>query len=143
MPKFSNAGKAIIAQLHPDLQLILNTVIIYYDITMLPSTIRTIYEQKQFFDSGASKTMDSMHLPRPFPEYGGQNYVCAFDCTPWVGKIDFDSEKGKREHYYMAGVIMTIADRLFIDGKIKHKLRWGGRFNIGEGDLVHFELILG
>jgi len=137
MPKFSNAGLVIINQLHPDLQTVLNDVIQDYDITMLASTIRTIQEQKAFFDSGASKTMDSLHLPRPFPEFGDDKlYVCAFDCTPYP--VNFDNIN---EHFYMAGIIMAAVEKLFKAGKIAHKVRWGGRWTSLK-DYVHFELIL-
>lgn len=136
MPKFSNAGKAIIEKLHPDLQLILNTAILDYDITMLPSTIRTIVEQKKFFDEGKTQTMNSYHLPRIFPELGNKEFVCAFDCTPYP--INFDNIN---EHFYMAGLIMATAVRLFKEGRISHQLRWGGRW-VTLKDYVHFELIL-
>ena len=136
MPKFSQKSLDLLSQCHPDLQFIFKMDIEFYDCTILPESIRTKEQQAQFLAEGKSKTLNSMHLKRFFPEYN-QEFSCAVDATPYP--INFNN---REEHFLFTGRILATADRLFKEGKISHRIQWGGRWKIGEGDLVHFELIL-
>lgn len=144
MPKFSETGKTLLNQCHPDLQLIANTAIVYFDFTILPETIRTKEQQEQFLKEGKSKTLNSKHLKKFFKEYNCE-YARALDVAPYP--IDWND----RERFcYLAGVFLGISEFLFSIGKIKHKIKWGGDWNINRktkdesfSDLPHFELVEG
>ena len=142
--KLSKAGEARLLLVHPDLQKCTRRTLEIMDIMVDESTIRTIVQQKEFFDKGVSKTMDSLHLPRAFPEFGGQLLVCAVDINPYP--LDF---KNKARYIYMAGLFMMAADELYKKGEISHGIRWGGDWNRNNDpsdekfeDMGHFELIL-
>lgn len=54
----------------------------------------------------------------------------------------------RRIETFFAGVMVAIADRLYKEGEIQHKLRWGGDWDGDHDfkdskfiDLPHFELI--
>jgi peptidoglycan LD-endopeptidase CwlK len=57
-------SQALLAQVHPDLRRLFAMVIerTDQDLTILPSTVRTIAEQAQFIAKGTSKTWNSRHL---------------------------------------------------------------------------------
>lgn len=74
----------------------------------------------------------------------------AVDIMPWYkGFNPFGDRNGDKLFYYMAGQFMAIADRLYRDGEISHRARWGGNWD-GDMDffsdssffdLPHFELV--
>lgn len=145
---FTKQEEEMINKLHPDLRLIIITAAFFISIRIAKSTIRTEQEQAEFVKKGLSKTMESYHLPRTFPEFGNKAFVCAFDGLPLFegGKIDYNDVGA---FCYFAGFIMATADFLFREGKITHKLRWGGDWNKNHRtnderfkDLGHFEMIL-
>jgi peptidoglycan L-alanyl-D-glutamate endopeptidase CwlK len=114
------------------------------DFTILPSTVRTIAEQKQFFDTGKSKTMASLHLKRAWPECGNKEYTGAVDIAPYP--IDWDN---KERFNFLGGLIRGIAIMMYLRGDIKHAVRWGGDWDsTGDPsktsfyDGPHFEIIL-
>jgi peptidoglycan L-alanyl-D-glutamate endopeptidase CwlK len=115
------------------------------DFTILPSTVRTIAEQKQFFDTGKSKTMSSLHLKRAWPECGNKEYTGAVDIAPYP--IDWAN---KERFNYLGGLMRGIAIMMYLRGDIKHAVRWGGDWDsTGDPsktsfyDGPHFEMILG
>lgn len=145
---FSKQEEEMISKLHPDLRLIIVTAAFFISFRIAQSTIRTKEQQAEFVKKGLSKILNSMHLPRPFPEYGNKELVCAFDGLPLFegGKIDYNDLGA---FCYFAGFIMGTAAFLFREGKITHKLRWGGDWNKNYRtndekfkDLGHFEMIL-
>ena len=55
--------------------------------------------------------------------------------------------KDKERIIYFAGIVMGVAAKLYEEGKIKHKIKWGGDWNMDNNlkdgwDWGHFELIL-
>lgn len=135
MPKFSQKSANLLAQCHPDLQTVMNEAIKMIDFSVLPSTIRTIEDQKKFVAEGKSQTMNSKHLK------GTDGFSHAVDV--WKCPINWNDEKSQTE---LARYILGIADAFLSMGKIKHKIAWGGdwKSNFGfkaNGDLPHFELI--
>ena len=60
-------SKRLLAQVHPDLQRWCDALLARspYDVTVRPSTIRTIAEQRRYVARGTSRTMRSKHLLRP------------------------------------------------------------------------------
>ena len=130
MPKFSKASLALLEQVHPALQRICNEAIKEIDFSILPSTIRTIEEQKKFVAEGKSQTMNSRHLKQ------ADGYSYAVDL--WKYPINWNDEKGQTE---LARYILGIADGLFAAGVIKNKILWGGDWKSFK-DLPHFEIVL-
>ncbi|MDR2426466.1 MAG: M15 family metallopeptidase [Endomicrobium sp.] len=129
MPKFSQASASLLVQCHPDLQMVMNEAIKTIDFSILPSTIRTIEDQKHFVAEGKSKTMNSKHLK------GADGFSHAVDI--WKYPINWNDEKGQAE---LARYILGISDAFFASGKIKNKVAWGGDWK-SFVDMPHFELI--
>lgn len=141
MPQYSNKSKSYLEKCHPDLQSIFNEVIKYRDCSILESTVRTVEQQKQFVATGKSKTMQSKHLPQ------SDGYSHAVDAENFP--INF---KDKESQAHFAGFVLGVAARLYAEGKISHRVRWGGDWNqngkVTDGapgdtfsDPQHFELI--
>lgn len=126
---------------HKDLQAICNEVIKHFDFSILEGT-RTLAQQQQYFKDGKSKldgvNQKSKHQSLP---------SLAIDVAPYP--IDFKNEhKAKARFYLLAGYFFMASEKLFEDGKISHKLRWGGDWDSDKDfkdqsfdDLPHFELI--
>ena len=142
MPKFSEASRLLLCQCHPDLQIIADTAIKFFDFTILDSTIRTNEQQEQFFKEGKSKTLNSKHLKKYFEDYN-KDYSRAFDFAPYPIKWE------DRERFcYLAGVFLGIAEILYNRNEIKHMIRWGGDWDNDRttkdesfSDIPHIELI--
>ena len=142
MPNFSKRSLTLLEQCHPDLQRVMKEVIKYFDFTVLDSTIRTEEEQKKLVKEGKSKTLNSKHLKRLVPEYG-KEYSFAVDIAPYP--INWDD----RESFcYLAGFVLGVANYLFDQGEIGHKIKFGGDWNRNNrtsdekfSDLPHFEII--
>jgi peptidoglycan L-alanyl-D-glutamate endopeptidase CwlK len=122
---------------------------------ILPSTIRTLEQQKEFFDAGTSKTMNSKHL------VSAENpYSRAVDAGPdpfvWPQEIDINKLRSEPTSelkraienyrldwarlYYFAGVVNSIAKDMGI--KIRYGGDWDGDFDLKDQnfyDGVHFE----
>lgn len=123
MYKFSKTSKLHYATLDPKLQQILDKAIQYYDFSIICGH-RNKEGQEKAFKEGKSKKCwpESKH---------NQNPSIAVDIAPWNNGIDWNNIE---EFYYMAGIIMAIAERHFI------KLRWGGHWKTLK-DCPHFELL--
>lgn len=109
-------------------------------VEILPSTIRTLEQQKAFVAAGTSKTMNSKHLITP-----EHSFSRAVDAGPYPhrwpqeGSKDFWKDWGRL--YYFAGVVVTVAQELGID--IRYGGDWNGNFELKDEnffDGVHFEL---
>jgi peptidoglycan L-alanyl-D-glutamate endopeptidase CwlK len=105
----------------------MNEAIKKIDFSILPSTIRTVEEQKKFVENGQSKTMNSKHLK------GNDGLSHAVDI--WKYPIDWTDIKGQTE---IARYILGIADAFYSKGIIKNKISWGGDWNWK--DYPHFEI---
>lgn len=134
MPKYSDLSKTRLAQAHPKLQELFNEVIKDYDCTVLCG-MRTITQQKALVAKGASRTMNSRHIPRKDKGTGDEAFCRAVDVITYP--VNWGDWKA---HYYFGGIVKGIALKMGIN------IRWGGdwdsdndlkdqRFN----DLVHFE----
>lgn len=137
MPKFGKRSKEALDSCHPDLKEIMNEAIKYYDFSVLEGH-RSVERQLALYTDGKSK-IDGVK------KKGKHNYYPsrAVDIVPYP----VDWEDANRFHF-LAGLIFGIAERLRVEGKITHKLRWGGDFNMNMDfedqkfiDYPHFELI--
>lgn len=134
MPTFSQRSIDNLSECHPDLQVIAAEAIKGFDF-MVYEGHRSQAEQDKAFYAGKSKLKypDSKHNRKP---------SMAFDAAPYP--IDWNN----RERFYaLAWYIKGIADRLFLEGKISHRVRlgadWDGNNNPRDNweDLPHIELI--
>ena len=128
MPKFSIASKKQLSTSHPKLQMLFNEVIKHWDCTVIEGK-RTIEAQRINVANGASRTMNSQHLPKE------DGYSYALDVSPYPIKwTDYN------RFYAFAGFVIGIATQLGIN------IRWGGDWDSDRdfsdqtfNDLVHFE----
>jgi peptidoglycan L-alanyl-D-glutamate endopeptidase CwlK len=103
---------------------------------------RSIEKQQQYFKEGKSK-IDGVS------KKGKHNYSpsLAVDIYPYFE----NGAKWDNEHLsYLSGIIHAVSEILFADGKISHKVRWGGNWDMDGiilidqsfDDRPHFELVL-
>jgi peptidoglycan LD-endopeptidase CwlK len=134
MPKFGKKSKERLEGVHPDIVRVLNSVIKYYDITILEG-VRSMERQIELYNSGASK-LDG--VIRKSNHQTGK----AVDISPWPVKFD-----DTKSFYYLAGLIKAESKKLGI------RIRFGGDWNEDQrfsgrdpnqtfDDLVHYEVKL-
>lgn len=148
--RFGKKSLKNLSTCHPDIQLILQEVINYYDFSVI-SGIRTQEEQERLFKDGKSKldgiTQKSKHQGRLV---NGEVFSFAVDIFPYKkGTNAFSGhEKDSRRFYTLMGMVKAVAKRLLQEGKISHDVRFGLDWDGDDtyrdqtfDDLPHFELI--
>ncbi len=142
MFKFGKKSKKQIDTCHKDLQLILNTAISISRIDFgVSEGHRPISLQQKYFKEGKS-TIDGI------TEFGKHN-VFPSKAVDIYGYVKRKANYDPLVLSYLAGLLVTVAAMLKMQGLIEHELRWGGNWDRdGEiltdqdfDDLVHFELI--
>jgi peptidoglycan LD-endopeptidase CwlK len=129
MYKFSRKSKAKLETCHPDLQRVFNEAIKHVDFTILEG-IRSLERQQELVRSGASKTLNSMHIEKP----DGTSHAVDAIAYP----IQWDNYN---RNYLFAGFIKGIAAGMGI--KLRLGSDWNGDFDTTDQsfhDLPHFEL---
>jgi len=140
MPRYSSASQAKLDTCHPDLQTLGGVLIKKIDHTVVCGH-RGPTEQNEAYRTGKSTVQwpDSKHNHEP---------SMAFDIAPYfaeIGNIDWEDIKA---FYLLAGRVLEIADRLYEEGKMTHRVRCGADWD-SDGrtrdqrfdDAGHFELI--
>lgn len=118
-----SSSKSKLIGVHPDLVKIVNRAIqlTTQDFTVYEG-VRTLERQKQLKASGASKTLDSMHIPAT--DRSGKTttvYGHAVDLVPWIGgKPVWDWNGCYKIAYAM--------DQAATELGLAHILCWGGRW---------------
>ena len=142
-------GKKSLEQLktcHPDIQLILNELIKFYDFSVLEG-LRTSERQQQLFKENKSK-LDGINKLSKHQSPDGISR--AVDIMPYQkGTNAFSGhEKDDRRFYSMMGMVKAISERLIEENKITHKVRFGLDWDGDQmfrdqtfDDLPHFEII--
>jgi peptidoglycan L-alanyl-D-glutamate endopeptidase CwlK len=133
MPAFGERSTRCLATCHPDLQLIFNTVIEWYDCAVICGHRNKAAQDKVFAD-GMSQVQwpDSMHNMVP---------SMAADVLPYP--INW---KYTEEMTHLAGMVQGVARMLYARGDITHLVRWGGDFDKDNDlhdsswDKPHYEL---
>lgn len=129
--------------IHPDLQKILAELIMQYDFSIIEGH-RSAETQQKYFSEGKSK-LDGINKKSKHQSYPS----LAVDIMPYRKNFNpFTDKNGPKAFYYMAGQLKAIAQRLLDEGKISHKVTWGGNwdndmdfFNDSNFfDLPHFQL---
>lgn len=123
---------------NPDLVTLFTTVINYFDCKIIEGH-RGEAMQNAAVERGASKLRWPNGKHNAFPSN-------AVDATPISRDNPVDLNDIPR-HIYFGGFVMAIAETLYAQGKMTHKVRWGGDWdgdrNPKDGwDYVHFELII-
>ena len=146
--KFSTRSKGKVAQAHKDLQLILNEAILDSDVDFgIAETLRSYEDQLKYFLEGKSKLDPRIEEKRKKAKHL-KDPAEAADIYVYVkGKPEFTYDQSHL--CFVAGVITSTANRLYREGKVKHKLRGGHNwdkdgqivYDNNWSDLPHFELI--
>ena len=135
MPHFGLTSRRRLDTCHPDLQLVFEAVVSDYDCTILCGH-RNQTAQMVAYESGKSQLAwpDSKHNSCPSR---------AVDVGPWP--LDWHD---KGAFYMLAGWVLCTAERLRHEGKITHRLRYGGDWDGDHAtkdqrfhDLPHWELV--
>jgi len=154
--KLGKRSKRELATCHKDLQLIFLTAIASSKVDFgISEGHRPVEKQQGYYAIG--RTVDLHRKPitnvdgvrkkgkhNHFPSLAGDLYIWHSD-KKVRRKIAYD----KMHLAYVAGLIDAIAERLYKQGKISHKIRWGANWD-SDGvidydqsfdDFPHFELI--
>jgi peptidoglycan LD-endopeptidase CwlK len=143
MFRFGKTSKERLSTCHGDMQLIMNEAIKITNVDFgIAEGHRSIEMQQQYFKEGKSK-IDGIS------KKGKHNYIpsLAVDIYPYFE----NGAKWDNEHLsYLAGIIHAVSEILFSSGKITHKIRWGGNWDMDGVILIdqsfddrpHFELVL-
>lgn len=135
MPNYSKRSKNNLNECHIDLITIFNEVIKYIDITILDGH-RGKIEQNKVYNEGNSQVQypNSKHNKMP---------AMATDFVSYPIKWD-----DREQHYFTAGMVMGIAEVLYHQDIITHRVKFGGDWNQNDivsdetfKDLFHIELI--
>lgn len=135
MPNFTFTSRTRLGTCHRDLQTLFNEVIKTFDCTILEG-----YRNEEAQEEAFKKGNTQLHYPN-----GNHNKMpsLAVDVSPypvnWGNVARF---------YWFGGYVMGIAQKLLDEGKMTHKVRYGGDWNQDKeitdnkfDDLVHFELV--
>ena len=129
--------------LEADLRLILDELIKVYDFSIIEGH-RNTETQKKYYREGRS-TLDGVTRKSKHQSYPSR----AADLMPYrKGFNPFVDKNGDKSFYYMAGLLKGIASKLLDEGKITHKVTWGGNWDNDMDffndstffDLPHFQL---
>jgi len=131
-----------LATCHPDLQLLFNTVLQIFNCSVTCGH-RGQAEQDIAFASGNSKKKwpDGEHNSLP---------SMAIDVRPIPTgfKLDDNNRNHIKYYYHFAGIVLGVADMLFQQGRMTHRVRFGGDWNTNDNfednsfnDLYHWELV--
>lgn len=150
--RFGKKSAGQLATLHPDLKLVCVELIQVYDFSILEGA-RTIEQQITNIRNGASKTIDSRHIPRDAAgNYDPNGLAIAADLLPYTEGVNpwpLDSdkpvvrEKKKARFYFMQGAIYHIAHAAGV--RVRQGVDWdmdADFFDQTFDDLPHVELDL-
>lgn len=133
MPVFGKTSKSRLYTCHPDLIMVAEEAIKYFDFSILVGH-RTKERQDELYRGGFSKLKwpNSRHNKSP---------SLAFDLAPWPIPRDWDTRHSRKRFNFLAGTIFAVARSNGIE------LRWGGDWKRSDltqvnswDDLAHFEL---
>lgn len=142
MPNFSQRSLSRLSTCEKDLQTIMNEVIKVYDFTVIYGH-RTPEEQFNLFQQGRKLVggkwvkvgstvtdKDGIKNKSKHNSYPSK----AVDISPWP--IDWTNIA---EFKKLGKIVLQTSDKLYKEGKIKNKVKWGGNW-ITRKDYPHFEL---
>lgn len=137
MPYFSPQSLVNLETCHPDLKTLFKTVILTQDCTIICG-YRNEADQNKAYAQGKTKLRWPLSKHNQSPSLAVDVLSSPIDWSNW------------KQNYYFAGYVQSVADKLFAEGKMTHRLRWGGNFSQAEQvgvvkepftDIPHWELI--
>lgn len=148
MSKWGNKSYEQYKTLHPDLQVFADEVLKIHDCSIFQG-YRDEATQNKYFANGTShvKFPDGPHNKMPSH---------AIDLAPYIpGSDPYDMERV----LFFSGICRAVADKLYREGLIAHRIKWGGSWSVkadapfafdvtkpngkkGFFDGIHFELDL-
>jgi peptidoglycan L-alanyl-D-glutamate endopeptidase CwlK len=137
MPRFSAISKQRLAECHSDLQILCDKLIENYDFSVVCGHRGEEAQNKAYKEKKSTKQWpDSKHNTIP---------SLAVDLAPYEStNIDW----GKLQSAYFAGQVIGLANELFKQGIMKHRIRPGIDWNLNNDiddtkfwDAGHFEII--
>lgn len=144
MPAFSSTSQERLNTCHKDIQAILNELIKIYDFSVIEGH-RSLQTQQQYFKDGKSKNdgIDKPSKHQSMPSMAVDILPVAKDTNAFSGKT-LDNAR----FYFMMGAVQAITNRLLLEGKITHNVRFGLDWDGDKvfddqsfHDLPHFELV--
>jgi len=141
MPRFGTSSTNRLSTVHRDLQTILREAIKYVDFSVVYGH-RTPEVQAELYAKGRDKKGHVIKVSEVVTYKDGtiKKSKHNFEPSRAVDIIPYPTGwKNELEFYFMAGIVMEIADRLYTEGKIDNKITWGGRWKTLV-DLPHFQI---
>lgn len=142
MNKWSTSSEEKLATCHDDLITLANTVLPIHDCTVVWGH-RTEAQQEKMFAEGKSK----LHYPKSKHNIYPSHAIDLVPYVPDLGGPTWDYEYS----LYFAGLVLGVADMLYLKGEMQHKIRWGGNWSTNRQknfkkvsfyDGLHFELVI-
>ena len=135
MPKFSIKSMSVLSTCHRDIQTIMQEAIKHVDFSVF-SGHRTPDEQAKLYAQGRTTKGNIITYRDGTEKKSKHNYSPskAVDIIPYP-----TGWKDEERFSYVAGVIMTVAERLWKEGKVEKQLEWGGEWHNFK-DRPHFQI---
>jgi peptidoglycan LD-endopeptidase CwlK len=138
--QWSNRSQLHYDTLHPDLQVMCDTVLVYHDCSILYGH-RDKNTQNSLYNDGKSKLKYPQSKHNALPSE-------AVDLIPYrKGYNPYGNASEARYGSYFCGLVLGIADRLYAEGEMSMRIRWGGNWSTQRNkpfakfyDGYHFEL---
>ncbi len=134
MPNYGKRSRKQLGTCHRDLQTIFSAILPYIDHSIIEGT-RDEETQNRYFNEGKSKIKypNGKHNSTP---------SMAVDVVPYP-----EGYGDVKKMILLAGYVMCITEQLYREGKIEHKIRWGGDWDSDKdlkdqtfNDYPHYEL---
>ena len=141
MPNFGSRSMGRLVTCHRDLQTLMHEVVKIYDISII-SGHRSPEEQLALWEKGRDKKGKVIKPDEvvTFKDGTKKKSRHNYDPSKAVDICPYPSGYSRTdEFYYMAGVVMSLADRMLADGRIENKIIWGGNWENFK-DLPHFQI---
>jgi peptidoglycan LD-endopeptidase CwlK len=154
MATYGAKSQALLNTAHPDLQTLFQEVVKEFDNTIIYGN-RSQADQYMLWQIGRTQINGIWVVTEPnkvvtykdgYLKMSMHNYMPsqAIDAVPYP--VNW---KDKDRLFYFSGYVKGVAARLFEEGKILHKIRWGGDWD-GDfqtmdetfSDLCHFEIVI-
>ena len=140
MPKFGKTSSSRLNTAHIDWQTIMSEVIKTVDCSIF-CAFRDQENQNKAFDADLSQLQWPNSKHNVFPSL-------AIDAGPYFPELKNTDWEDVKAFACFAGYVIATADRLLIEKKISHRVRWGGDWDMDGrtldqkfNDLPHFELV--
>jgi peptidoglycan L-alanyl-D-glutamate endopeptidase CwlK len=135
MPTFSIKSMSKLSTAERDLQTIMQAAVKVVDFSVIYGH-RSIEEQQALFSKGRETSGSIVTYCDGVEKKSKHNYSPskAVDIIPYPS-----GWKDEERFSYVAGVIMTVADRLLREGLVENRLEWGGNWSRFK-DRPHFQL---